>query len=126
MNDCIQLDRIISYPMLFGLDCWYGRGRICVLPSAKNLGYRVQVIVLPKQYIGVVRFLVLLYCPQQINLSRVVLKEVSENKDINSRLVISFKIFVLDKAIEDPLRANTNTWCFNDDLTYEGSDICPL
>ena len=112
--------------MLFGLDCWYGRGRICVLPSAKNLVYRVHVIVLPKQYIGVDRFLVLLYCPQRINFSRVVLKEVSENKDTNSRLANPFKILVLDKAIEDPRRAITKTWCFNDDLTYEGSDMCPL
>ena len=85
-------------------------------PSQKNLGYLVQVIVLPKQYIGVVRFSGLLYWPHLINFSKVVLKDVPENKDINSWWLPCFSIFVLDSAINVPFFSVVNTSCTNDNF----------
>ena len=54
------------------------------------------------------------------------LKEVSENKEVNSRFLCCVRILVLDKVIKTPFFFVVKVKCVKDDLTYGGREIRPL
>ena len=62
----------------------------------------MQVIVLPKQYMGVFLFFVLLYSPEVINFCNVLGYDVSEKYVLNSLLSWLDSKFVRHKTMEVP------------------------